>query len=66
MSKRNENFLPIDLALGGRLKKKRIRCLNVEVIRLDGPDGEAFLKADLDDNNQKRLDALKKTIGETK
>jgi hypothetical protein len=39
---------------------------NVEVIRLDGPDGEAFLKADLDGNDQRRLDALKKALGETK
>jgi hypothetical protein len=38
----------------------------VEVVRLDGSDGKPLLKNDFSDDDQKRLDVLKKELAETK
>jgi predicted Zn finger-like uncharacterized protein len=48
----------------GNVEEKPNMVFNVEVLRLDGPDGEAFLKADWDDSDQKKLDLLKKELSE--
>lgn len=40
--------------------------LDVEVIRLDGPDGKAFLEADFDDDDQKKLDSIKEELADLK
>jgi hypothetical protein len=57
-------LVPNTFGARGSVEEKPNMAYNVEVIGLDGPDGKPFLRADFDDDDQKRLDALKKASGE--